>query len=75
MRVNSGGHNIPEEVIRRRYYRGIRNLITKFIKLSDSWIVINNSDKRSTFVAESKEGIEFIIHDNSAWQIIKTTYK
>ena len=29
-RVNEGGHNIPEETIRRRYFRGIVNLTSKF---------------------------------------------
>jgi len=51
-RVNEGGHNIPEETIRRRYYRGIINLTTKFINVCDYWIVINNSGRPFTFVAE-----------------------
>ncbi len=27
-RVLEGGHNIPSEIIKRRFYRGIKNLIT-----------------------------------------------
>jgi predicted ABC-type ATPase len=31
-RVASGGHNIPEDVIIRRYYRGQKNLIESLLK-------------------------------------------
>ena len=42
-RVAEGGHNIPEETIRRRYGRGIYNLMHLFIKVVDYWKIINNS--------------------------------
>ena len=34
-RVESGGHNIPEDVIRRRYERGRKNLLELYLPLSD----------------------------------------
>ncbi len=70
-RVNSGGHNIPEETIRRRYFRGINNLTTKFIALCEYWIVINNSRRPFTFVAEGKGEIEIRIYDEMVWEKIK----
>jgi predicted ABC-type ATPase len=42
-RVVSGGHSIPEEVIRRRYDRSIKNLIKLYISLCDDWMVFDNS--------------------------------
>ena len=42
-RVAEGGHNIPEDIIRRRYSRGIYNLMHLFIKNVDYWKIINNS--------------------------------
>jgi predicted ABC-type ATPase len=70
-RVIAGGHNIPEETIRRRYYRGINNLTKKFIALCDYWIVINNSRRPFTFVAEGKGEIEVRIYDEMVWEKIK----
>jgi predicted ABC-type ATPase len=70
-RVNEGGHNIPEETIRRRYSRGIVNLTTKFIDICDYWIVINNSSRPFTFVAEGQGETELKIHDDLVWQQIK----
>ena len=71
IRVSEGGHNIPEDTIRRRYFRGIYNLNNKFIELCDFWIVINNSSKPFTFVAEGQGNTQIRIHDEPVWQKIK----
>ncbi|CAM3727879.1 zeta toxin family protein [Polynucleobacter arcticus] len=39
-RVAQGGHNIPEEVIRRRYKAGLDNL-SKYQKVVKSWVLLN----------------------------------
>lgn len=71
-RVSEGGHNIPEETIRRRYFRGIYNLTNKFVAVCDYWIVINNSSRPFTFVAEGQGGKEIKIYDEIVWEQIKT---
>jgi predicted ABC-type ATPase len=71
-RVSEGGHNIPEEVIRRRYFRGVYNLTNKFIDICDYWIVINNSSRPFTFIAEGQSSLEIKIHDTIIWEQIKT---
>lgn len=72
IRVSEGGHNIPEETIRRRYFRGIYNLTNRFIDLCDYWVVINNSSRPFTFVAEGQGVTEIKVHDDAIWQQIKT---
>ena len=42
-RVRSGGHNIPETTIRRRYERGRANFVNLYKPLADSWQVFNAS--------------------------------
>ena len=39
-RVAQGGHNIPEEVSRRRYKAGLDNL-SKYQKVVKSWVLLN----------------------------------
>jgi predicted ABC-type ATPase len=51
-RVKLGGHHIPEDVIRRRYIAGARNLKSLFIPVCDYWILIDNSVPPFKFVAE-----------------------
>ena len=39
-RVAQGGHNIPEEVIRRRYRAGLENL-PQYQKAVNSWVLLD----------------------------------
>jgi predicted ABC-type ATPase len=69
-RVREGGHNIPEQVIRRRYNKGIRNLINLFIPVVDNWLVIDNSENPFLTVAEGQQGENMIIQDKNIWNRI-----
>ncbi len=42
-RVAAGGHNVPENTIRRRYKAGIRNLFDLYLPICDYWMVTDNS--------------------------------
>ena len=39
-RVAKGGHNVPEDVIRRRYSKGLKNFVDLFMPLCDEWMVV-----------------------------------
>ena len=51
-RVANGGHNIPEDVLRRRYKMGIHYLFDTYMQLCDNWIIGDNSHPPFTVVAE-----------------------
>lgn len=71
-RVESGGHSIPEDVIRRRYDRGRRNLTSLYLPLCDSWMVYNNSSPALLLVARKNAQGEPIIYERETWyQIIE----
>ena len=42
VRVREGGHDIPQDVILRRYSSGIYNLFNIYMNIVDSWIVVEN---------------------------------
>ena len=42
-RVAAGGHNIPENTIRRRYAAGIHNLFELYLPICDYWMITDNS--------------------------------
>ena len=42
MRVRQGGHDIPEDVIRRRFDAGVRNLEQRYKAAVDAWAVYDN---------------------------------
>ena len=51
-RVASGGHNIPDEVVKRRYYMGIKYLMNTYIQLCDRWVLADNTKSPFTVIAE-----------------------
>ena len=42
-RVSLGGHNIPTDVITRRYDAGLQNLFQRYIPVVDYWTLYDNS--------------------------------
>lgn len=51
-RVKNGGHNVEENIIRRRYLAGIRNLFHLYCPIVDYFVIIDNSTIPSEIVAE-----------------------
>lgn len=43
-RVSGGGHDIPKEVIHRRYWLGLQNLFDIFSSIVDRWSLYDNSE-------------------------------
>jgi predicted ABC-type ATPase len=44
IRVSQGGHNIPEQIIRRRFKAGLHNFHHRYNKIVDAWAFYENSD-------------------------------
>jgi predicted ABC-type ATPase len=46
IRVRQGGHNVPEDVIRRRYETEWRHFNEVYKNLVDTWVLYDNSGER-----------------------------
>lgn len=75
LRVLSGGHNIPEESIRRRYAQGIVNLFDMYIPAVEYWIIVDNSMTPSEIVVEGGRGITTKIHNKTKLNQILDSYE
>jgi predicted ABC-type ATPase len=70
VRVSEGGHDIPNEVIERRYFRGIENLFKIYLPLCNEWAVFDNSDGEPIKIAQGiKSEIEVI--QPASWNLFK----
>jgi len=54
VRVNKGGHNIPESVIERRYKKGIKNF-SEYTFVVNSWYIFDNSGTKYFLIAKSTQ--------------------
>lgn len=68
-RVEAGGHNIPENVVRRRYYMGLNYFFETYAPICDRWMLADNSVSPFSIVAEgSPAGIK--VRDKEKYDII-----
>ncbi|TDN90404.1 putative ABC-type ATPase [Salegentibacter sp. 24] len=65
-RVREGGHNIPENVIRRRYKNGLKNFFSIFKEVVDDWMFIDNSGEPYQVIAEGA-GEDEEINNSEIW--------
>lgn len=71
-RVLSGGHDIPEKIIHRRYLAGIKNLSNLYLPICDYWLLIDNSVHPFQIIAEGFKQKDIKIYNrNSYKQIIQ----
>jgi len=70
-RVRLGGHNIPEDTIRRRYERGLKNLFELYIPIVNAWSVRDTSFARSIEIARYNKTTGESIFDEELWTKIR----
>ena len=73
-RVRSGGHFIPEDVIRRRYERSLENLFNHYMPIADGWIMIDNTSHPLRWIAERDVGEPIAVHDVRLWDELRRRY-
>jgi len=71
-RVLEGGHNIPVDVIKRRYFSGIKNLFELYIPICDYWMIFDNSVSPTELIAEGYPSGEIEISNPKKLEILKS---
>lgn len=66
-----GGHNIPKDVIERRYTRGIDNLFNIYFDICDELMIVDNSYSLSEVIAEKRNSQTFRILNGKKWRKIQ----
>ena len=71
-RVASGGHNIPEDVLRRRYTTGLKYMFDIYMPICDRWMIADNSGPTFMLIAEGDVN-RTIIKDEEKFKRIRKT--
>jgi predicted ABC-type ATPase len=75
LRVQAGGHSVPEDTIRRRYDRGLSNFFRVYLPLATSWRFYNASiGTGPVLMARGSESGNVEIMDQGTWQWLVQTY-
>ncbi|MFC0345100.1 zeta toxin family protein [Epilithonimonas hispanica] len=74
IRVQEGGHNIPKEVIERRYLNGIINLFKIYLPIVDQVLIFDNSEGKHDLIAEKNLNEEINIINQKKYNELKNYY-
>jgi predicted ABC-type ATPase len=74
IRVLEGGHNIPSDVIERRYLRGVRNLFDIYLKIVDVALIFDNSIGKHQLIAQTNQEKQLKIIDEINFGKLKNIY-
>jgi predicted ABC-type ATPase len=72
--VSEGGHNIPREVIERRYKRGIENLFDIYLPIVDEAYIFDNSDVKHELLANKQFNASLKIINSEKYNTLKKYY-
>jgi predicted ABC-type ATPase len=70
-RVQEGGHHVPEEVVRRRYKKGLGNFSSLYQPIATQWRVYNTAQSQRPRLVASGHGLEGEVIDPKTWQTIQ----
>ncbi len=74
-RVEIGGHDIPRDVIYRRYFAGLRNFFSLYRPLVDAWRMYDNSSRTGyELIAWQAEGNTLHVEQEVIWRQLVETY-
>ncbi len=72
LRASLGGHFIDEDVVNRRYRRGIHNLLTLYLPLADEWSCYDNFSDSPVLIASGGGAKEMSILRQEDWKVLQT---
>lgn len=71
-RVHQGGHNVPVDIVRRRFSKSLNNFFNLYRPLSDMWMIFDNSTETPQLIATEVYG-KLTVRDKELYDnILKT---
>ena len=71
-RVMVGGHDVPEAVVRRRYWRGLRNFCDLYQPLATTWRVYDSAvSNHPLLIAAGHRQTVADVRDRATWERIR----
>ena len=67
LRVALGGHDVPSDVIKRRFGRSISNFFTLYAPLADQWAVFDNSASFRALPVATQTATQLTITEATTW--------
>ena len=67
LRVAMGGHDVPEDTVRRRFGRSLLNFHSLYSPLADRWVMFDNSINGKATLVAMQDGGQLKIKEPKPW--------
>ena len=75
LRVALGGHDVPSDVIKRRFGRSISNFFTLYAPLADQWAVFDNSASVGALPVVTQTATQLTVTEATTWRRLQNLSK
>ena len=75
IRVLQGGHDVPADVVRRRFRRSLSNFFTIYAPLANQWALFDNSSSPQALPVAAQMAEELTITEAKTWQKLQKLIK
>ena len=73
LRVGMGGHDVPADVVRRRFGRSLNNFFELYAPLASRWAIFDNSRSSQARLLAASEGDKLTITEPTLWLKLQKT--
>lgn len=67
LRVALGGHDVPPDVVRRRFGRSLNNFFNLYVPLADEWTLFDNSTSPHARAVAAKLANQLTVTETATW--------
>jgi predicted ABC-type ATPase len=67
LRVTLGGHDVPTDVVRRRFVRSLNNFFNLYLQLADEWSMFDNSTSPHALTVATSLNNQLTIMETATW--------
>jgi len=71
LRVVLGGHDVPPDVVRRRFGRSLNNFFALYAPIVDEWALFDNSSSSQALPVATQFATQLTVTETATWQKLK----
>ena len=75
LRVALGGHDVPADVVRRRFGRSLSNFFNLYVPLADEWTLFDNSTSPHARTVAAKLANQLTVTETATWHKLQKLSK
>ena len=75
LRVALGGHDVPADVVKRRFGRSLHNFFQLYVPLADEWTLFDNSSATKAMLVAARHANQLTVTETATWHKLQKLSK